>query len=89
MREVVEVVPLSLRIEGSEWLKSEEMKKDSGEVRDGEEVVEIPVFVRVEWEGEAGGEESGLGGGGKDKEVREKRELAYWCVLGLGKVAVD
>jgi len=39
---------------------------------------------------EAGGEDSGLGGGGgKDKEVREKRELAYWCVLGLGKVDVD
>jgi dynactin 4 len=86
---VVEVVPPSLLIEGSEWLKSEEMKRDSGGVRDGEEVVEIPVFVRVEWEGEAGGEESGLGGGGKEKEVREKRELAYWCVLGLGKVAVD
>ena len=86
---VVEVVPSSLRIEGSEWLKSDEMKKDGGEVRDGEEVVEIPVFVRVEWEGEVGGEESGLGGGGKDKEVREKRELAYWCVLGLGRVALD
>jgi dynactin-4 len=86
---VVEVVPPSLRIEDSEWLKSEEMKRDGGEVRDGEEVVEIPVFVRVEWEGEIGGEESGLGGGGKDKEVREKRELAYWCVLGLGKVDVD
>jgi dynactin 4 len=86
---VVEIVPPSLQVEGSEWLKSEEMKRDSGGIRDGEEVVEIPVFVRVEWEGEVGGEEGGLGGGGKDKEVREKRELAYWCVLGLGKVAMD
>jgi dynactin-4 len=87
---VVEVVPPSLRIEGSEWLRSEGLKADSGEVRDGEEVVEIPVFVRVEWESEVGGEEGGgLGGGGKEKEVREKRELAYWCVLGLGKVAID
>jgi dynactin-4 len=82
---VVEVVPPSLRIEGSEWLRSEELKADGSEIRDGEEVVEIPVFVRVEWEGEIGGEEGGgLGGGGK-----EKRELAYWCVLGLGKVAVE
>jgi dynactin-4 len=86
---VVEVVPPILRIESSEWLRSEELKADGGEVREGEDVVEIPVFVRVEWEGEVGGEEgSGLGGGGKEKEVREKRELAYWCVLGLGKVAM-
>lgn len=87
---VVEVVPPSLRIESSEWLRSEELKADGAEVRDGEDAVEIPVFVRVEWEGEVGGEDgSGLGGGGKEKEVREKRELAYWCVLGLGRVAMD
>ncbi|KAL8698898.1 MAG: hypothetical protein Q9201_006319 [Fulgogasparrea decipioides] len=43
-----------------------------------EDVLEIPVFVRVEWEAEV--EEKGKEGG------RETRELAYWVVLGLGRV---
>ncbi|KAI4120922.1 MAG: hypothetical protein LQ338_006673 [Usnochroma carphineum] len=43
-----------------------------------EDVLEIPVFVRVEWEAEI--EEKGKEGG------KEKRELAYWVVLGVGKI---
>ncbi|KAL8667241.1 MAG: hypothetical protein Q9202_000814 [Teloschistes flavicans] len=43
-----------------------------------EDVLEIPVFVRVEWEVEA--EEKGKEGG------KEKRELAYWVVLGVGRI---
>ncbi|KAL8770216.1 MAG: hypothetical protein Q9209_004058 [Squamulea sp. 1 TL-2023] len=43
-----------------------------------EDVLEIPVFVRVEWEAEV--EEKGKEG------VKEKRELAYWVVLGVGRV---
>ncbi|KAL8651312.1 MAG: hypothetical protein Q9226_004762 [Calogaya cf. arnoldii] len=43
-----------------------------------EDVLEIPVFVRVEWEVEV--EEKGKEGG------KEKRELAYWVVLGVGRV---
>ncbi|KAL9584217.1 MAG: hypothetical protein Q9203_004748 [Teloschistes exilis] len=43
-----------------------------------EDVLEIPVFVRVEWEGEI--EEKGK------EVVTEKRELAYWVVLGVGRI---
>ncbi|KAL8716842.1 MAG: hypothetical protein Q9225_005857 [Loekoesia sp. 1 TL-2023] len=43
-----------------------------------EDMLEIPVFVRVEWEAEV--EEKGKEGG------KEKRELAYWVVLGMGRV---
>ncbi|KAM3068774.1 hypothetical protein ACMFMG_010945 [Clarireedia jacksonii] len=65
-----------------------------------EDLCEIPVFVRVEWETDAGGDEPGMGGSGgpgggaigrekeKEKEGREKRELAYWCVLGVGRIAM-
>ncbi|KAL8726372.1 MAG: hypothetical protein Q9166_006779 [cf. Caloplaca sp. 2 TL-2023] len=43
-----------------------------------EDVLEIPIFVRMEWEAET--EE-------KEKEAgKEKRELAYWTVLGVGRV---
>ncbi|KAG4436075.1 hypothetical protein IFR05_008431 [Cadophora sp. M221] len=83
---VLEVVPASLRIDGPEFMKSSEQKSDDGPLREDEDVVEIPVFVRVEWETDATQEE-GAGLGGKDKDVREKRELAYWCVLGVGKIA--
>ncbi|KAI4236734.1 MAG: hypothetical protein L6R40_006078 [Gallowayella cf. fulva] len=43
-----------------------------------EDMLEIPVFVRMEWEAEV--EEKGKEG------AKEKRELAYWVVLGVGKV---
>jgi dynactin-4 len=43
------------------------------------------MFVRMEWEAEAQNE---IGSTiGKDKESKEKRELAYWCVLGVGRIS--
>ncbi|KAH6635775.1 dynactin subunit 4 [Chaetomium tenue] len=71
---VVEVVPASLRLEEGDPPLAED-----------EDVLEIPMFVRVEWEGEAGGDEVGSVAT-RDREAREKRELAYWCVLGLGRI---
>jgi dynactin-4 len=85
---VVEVIPASLN-PGPDFLKTEEQKRlekvgdGSDRVREDEDVVEIPVFVRVEWEADTGGDDGGLG---KEKDGREKRELAYWCVLGVGKI---
>lgn len=85
---MVEVVPASLKIEGPKFIRSEELMKDSGPLREDEDLLEIPVFVRVEWEADAAHDEgSGLASSSKDKEIKEKRELAYWCVLGLGKIA--
>ena len=53
-----------------------------GQLAEDEDVLEIPVFVRVEYEAEVGGDEGGVG-----KEGTERRELAYWCVLGVGRIA--
>jgi len=86
---VVEVVPASLRMDAPAFMKTEEQKNDEGPLGEDEDVVEIPVFVRVEWETDAPHEEGGLASKGEGKEVREKRELAYWCVLGVGKIAQD
>lgn len=44
-------------------------------IAEDEDILEIPMFVRVEWEGQEEGEEG-----------REKKELAYWCVLGCGRI---
>jgi len=70
-------------------------------LKEDEDVLEIPVFVRIEWEVEAGGDDDpmavpketkgkeqqqGKGQGGQGDGGKEKRELAYWCVLGLGRI---
>ncbi|KAL8863670.1 MAG: hypothetical protein Q9178_000353 [Gyalolechia marmorata] len=62
----VGVVNVYADLDGEEWGDEDE------------DVLEIPVFVRVEWEAEV--EEKGKEGG------KEKRELAYWVVLGVGRV---
>lgn len=85
---VVEVVPASLRLDllaatgkfaGGEGV-------DAGPLREDEDVLEIPMFVRVEWDADTGGGDVEAGAGKDQKEAKEKRELAYWCVLGLGRV---
>ena len=52
------------------------------ELEEDEDVLEIPIFVRMEWDADLERE-------GKDEaksEKKEKRELAYWLVVGVGKV---
>lgn len=48
-----------------------------------EDVLEIPVFVRMEWDSDNQMESSASVGKGLDMV---KRELAYWMVLGVGRV---
>ncbi|KAK4188616.1 putative dynactin Arp1 p62 subunit RO2 [Podospora australis] len=78
---VVEVVPASLQLRN----KDDVLKED-------EDILEIPMFVRIEWEVEGGGDDdvSGQSAAGRSGagtgEQKEKRELAYWCVLGLGRI---
>lgn len=61
---------------------------DDSDERDDEDekIVQVPVFVRVEYEAEVGMEGGDVGdvAGGEGK--KEKREHAYWCVLYLGKI---
>ncbi|PFH63182.1 hypothetical protein XA68_16621 [Ophiocordyceps unilateralis] len=75
---VLEVIPASLRAAVAK----------GGPLRPDDDVLEIPMFVRVEWEADA---QHDMGGppADRDKDSREKRELAYWCVLGVGRIADD
>ncbi|KAF6812935.1 dynactin arp1 p62 subunit ro2 [Colletotrichum plurivorum] len=87
---VLEVVPASLKGETAGGSDEKKSKSDGGgenDVRQDEEVLEIPMFVRIEWETEAQGDVGSAQG--RDKEAREKRELAYWCVLGVGRISED
>ena len=57
------------------------------ELEDHEELLEIPIFVRLEWEYEAQGDDgTSASGAGKRDARKEKRELAYWVVVGIGRV---
>ena len=57
---------------------------DGGEGREDEDLLEIPVFVRMEYEADVEKED---GDPVAEKERKEKRELAYWVVVGAGRVA--
>ncbi|KAI9740684.1 MAG: hypothetical protein M1818_004648 [Claussenomyces sp. TS43310] len=58
------------------------------EIYEDEDILEIPVFVRVEWETDAPQEDAAAATttASKDRDAKEKRELAYWCVLGVGRI---
>ncbi|KAM3522010.1 hypothetical protein MY4038_008811 [Beauveria bassiana] len=73
---ILEVVPASLVSDPSKL-----------PLKDGEDVLEIPMFVRMEWESDV---QNDMGTPlGRERDGREKRELAYWCVLGVGKIAQE
>lgn len=87
---VVEVVPGSLTPASGSLMEAVQQREKGdtggqgngggrGEKRVDEDVLEIPVFVRVEWEAEAVGE-------GAVKGEKEARELAFWSVLGAGRI---
>jgi dynactin 4 len=102
---VVEVVPASLELARTNaslvrtgsggWGLGIKRELDMGPLRPDEDVLEIPMFVRLEWETDAAGDEAGGGSsraGGDARgpgDGREKRELAYWCVMGLGRISRD
>ncbi|OAA56425.1 dynactin Arp1 p62 subunit [Cordyceps fumosorosea ARSEF 2679] len=73
---ILEVVPASLSSD-----------PDKLPLKEGEDILEIPMFVRMEWESDG---QNDMGTPlGKERDAREKRELAYWCVLGVGKIAQE
>lgn len=94
---VVEVVPASLELARTNaslvrtgsggWGLGIKRELDMGPLRPDEDVLEIPMFVRLEWETDAAGDEGRAGDSKADG--REKRELAYWCVMGLGRISQD
>lgn len=88
---VMEVVPGTLPDSRSRGSKIEDPDDDDDEEVDqkpakgiDEEVLEIPVFVRVEWEAEVAAEDAAASGAVKG--TKENRELAFWTILGAGRI---
>ncbi|KAI8964068.1 dynactin p62 [Daldinia sp. FL1419] len=82
---VVEVIPASLR---GEEPSSFGAPKSEPPLKEGEDILEIPMLIRLEWEGEASQDQVGASAG-KEKDTREKKELAYWSAIGLGRISQE
>jgi dynactin-4 len=83
---ILEVIPGALKGVGNAIVpvSDEERAKEDG-MQEDDDVLEIPIFVRAEWEADpAHGAEHVPAG---EKKERESKELAYWCVLGVGRIA--
>lgn len=84
---VLEVVPGTLP--GSEAETGIEGADESVAVavaaQQDEDVLEIPVFVHMEWDAEAQLEQQNVGKPSKPDDL-VARELAYWMVLGVGRI---
>jgi dynactin-4 len=50
------------------------------------DLLEIPVFVRLEYDADVAAEGGGKGLG-ETGEKKERREVSYWCVLGVGRIS--
>lgn len=56
------------------------------ELEDDEDVLEIPVFVRLEFDADVGEDDRGLGDSRGSKGEKERREEAFWTVVGVGRI---
>ncbi|KAJ4361808.1 hypothetical protein N0V83_010749 [Neocucurbitaria cava] len=57
------------------------------ELNEDDDLLEIPIFVRLEFEADVNAEERGLGDSRGSKGEKERREEAFWAVLGVGRIA--
>jgi dynactin-4 len=88
---VVEVVPGFLKpvpgLPSTVGVQTEEeTNAEDVELDEDDDVLEIPIFVRLEFEVDPTGEERGLTEE-RTKGGKEKREEAFWTVVGVGRVA--
>ncbi|RPB24145.1 hypothetical protein L211DRAFT_857418 [Terfezia boudieri ATCC MYA-4762] len=76
------------RSDGTVWDSGRNWSTVVIEERDEEDekVVQVPIFVRIEYEAEVGMDSGDVGDVPGGDGRKEKKEHAYWCVLYLGKI---
>jgi len=57
------------------------------ELDEDDDLLEIPIFVRLEYEADVNADERGLGDSRGSKGEKERREEAFWTVVGVGRIA--
>lgn len=73
-------------LDGKNFDWSGQSRDPNAQLQPDEDVLEIPIFVRMEWDSENQIEQSV----GKDRNSDTvKRELAYWMVLGVGRISPE
>ncbi|KAJ5648396.1 hypothetical protein N7490_004768 [Penicillium lividum] len=85
---VLEVIPGTLPgTEADNNTGTEDDGEENAEsaLKADEDVLEIPVFVHMEWDAEAQLEQQNVGKASKPDDL-VARELAYWMVLGVGRI---
>lgn len=89
---VLEVVPGTLpgsSAEGGDGNTDKETNDENvvavAASRQDEDVLEIPVFVHMDWDADAQLDQQNVGKGSKPDD-KITRELAYWMVLGVGRI---
>jgi len=83
---VVEVVPGILPGTVGYLPPAGDEKGKGGELEPDEEACEIPIFVRLEYDAEAAGDGGERSTALKTGEGKERREVAFWSVLGVGRI---
>lgn len=56
------------------------------DIDEDDDLLEIPIFVRLEFEADVNAEERSLGDSRGSRGEKEKREAAFWAVLGAGRI---
>ncbi|CAK4033928.1 dynactin arp1 p62 subunit ro2 like [Lecanosticta acicola] len=77
---ILEVVPGALKRRSS-IVSTSESELTEKELAEDDDILEIPIYVRVEWEAVPHAAEVSA------SRERRPHELAYWCVLGVGRIA--
>jgi dynactin-4 len=85
---ILEITPGSLEPAPSIVPKTEQELEEE-ELEEDDDVLEVPVYVRAEWEAEVKPGESLQGKKDVSAVPGEKtvKELGYWVVLGIGRIA--
>lgn len=81
---ILEVVPGG--IDRAPSIVSSRDNERMEELAEDDDVLEIPIYVRAEWEADPSGHEALHHGEKAKPSERVVKELAYWCVLGIGRI---
>lgn len=91
---VIEVIPgflesvsSSFNFGRSQSIVSTTDQGPDGELEDDDDVVEIPIFVRLEFDADVNAEERSFTDSKGGKGEKERREEAFWTVVGVGRIA--
>ncbi|EMD01115.1 hypothetical protein BAUCODRAFT_61838 [Baudoinia panamericana UAMH 10762] len=87
---ILEVVPGALKPPPSIVPKSDD-EMLAEELTEDKDVLEIPIFVRAQWDAVEDTDASASAGRKHERRAAEgekvRKELAYWCVIGVGHIA--